>query len=91
MTLDGVGVSWSWCLGRFAHSSDLLYTGSDTLIQFFPPQLKHSGYYYCYGDDYDGRSFISVAKLKHMVILNFYQFFYHDTYNVSIDEDTNFK
>ena len=45
-------------------NANIVLVSTNALVQFFPPQLKHSGYYYCYGDDYDGQSFISVAKLK---------------------------
>ena len=45
-------------------NANIVLVSSNTLVRFFPPQTKHSGYYYCYGDDYDGQSFISVAELK---------------------------
>ena len=45
-------------------NANIVLVSTNTLVRFFPPQLKHTGYYYCYGDDYDGQTFISVTKLK---------------------------
>ena len=45
-------------------NADIVLVSEDYFIRFRDPELEQCGYYYCYGQDAESHSFISVAKLK---------------------------